>query len=140
MPAPYSQILVHLDVSARAVERLRLARELGSRHGAQVTALYAATPSLVELPFAPEIGASVAADMRAIDEGRVARARAAFDEERIKPGAPAAWAQVLDSPVMGVFARQALHADLLVLGQHNPGSARPVVLPNSPLDAIFARK
>ena len=138
MPSSYGQILVHLDVSARAVERLRLARELGGRHGAQVTALYAATPSLVELAFAPEIGASVAADMRAIDEGRLARARAAFDDERNKPGAPAAWAQVLDSPVMGVFSRQALHADLLVLGQHNPASDQDENVPADFVEGVLA--
>ncbi len=138
MPTSYSQILVHLDVTARATERLRLARELGSRHGAQVTALYAATPSLVEMPFTPEIGASVAADMRAIDEGRVVRARAAFDDERIKPGALAAWAQVLESPVMGVFARQALHADLLVLGQHNPSSALDENVPADFVEGVLA--
>lgn len=138
MPCSYSQILVHLDASACAAQRLSLARELGSRHGAQVTALYAVTPSLVELPFTPEIGASVAADMRAIDEGRLARARAVFDGEQNQPGASAAWAQVLESPVMGVFARQALHADLLVLGQHNPGGDAGENVPADFVEGVLA--
>lgn len=138
MPCTYSQILVHLDASACAAQRLRLARELGSRQGAQVTALYAVTPSLVELPFTPEIGASVAADMRAIDEGRLARARAAFDGEQNKPGAPAAWAQALESPVMGVFARQALYADLLVLGQHSPDGDAGENVPADFVEGVLA--
>jgi nucleotide-binding universal stress UspA family protein len=123
MVAHFSQILVHMDCSANAAERLRLARQIGSRHGAAVAAMYAATPSFVELPFAPEIGASVAADMRAIDEERTQRARRVFDAELATPGAHATWAEIRQAPVTSVFAQQALYADLMVLGQHNPEDA-----------------
>jgi nucleotide-binding universal stress UspA family protein len=123
MHASYAQLLVHLDASPQAVQRLEVARRMGQAQAAAVTALYAVTPSFVELPFAPEIGPGIAASLRDIDDELRSRARNAFEQSLATPGAQAAWAEVRDDPVMGAFVQQALYADLLVLGQHDPSSS-----------------
>jgi nucleotide-binding universal stress UspA family protein len=122
MNVSFAQLLVHLDASPQAVQRLQAARRIGQAQGAAVTALYAVTPSFVELPFAPEIGPGIAANLRDIDDALKARARTAFEQSLATPGVPVAWAEVRDDPVMAAFAQQALYADLLVLGQHDPSS------------------
>ncbi|MDP3826142.1 MAG: universal stress protein, partial [Polaromonas sp.] len=81
------------------------------------------------LPFAPEVGPGVAAALREIDDELRARARAAFDSVLAKPGMQAAWAEVGDDPIMAVFTQQALYADLLVLGQHDPASTPATGVP-----------
>ncbi|MDO8756121.1 MAG: universal stress protein [Polaromonas sp.] len=122
MKTTLTQLLVHLDASPQAAQRLEAACRIGQAHGAAVTGLYAVTPSFVALPFAPEVGPGVAAALREIDDELRTRARAAFDRALAAPGMRAAWAEVGDDPIMGVFAQQALYADLLVLGQHDPAS------------------
>ncbi len=122
MKTTLTQLLVHLDASPQAAQRLEAACRIGQSHGAAVTGLYAVTPGFVALPFAPEVGPGVAAALRKIDDELRTRARAEFDRVLAKPGMQATWAEVGDDPIMGVFAQQALYADLLVLGQHDPAS------------------
>lgn len=129
MKTSLTQLLVHLDASAQAAQRLEAACRIAQSHGAAVTGLYAVTPSFVTLPFAPEVGPGVAAALRKIDDELRTRARAAFDRVLAKPGMQAAWAEVGDDPIMGVFAQQALYADLLVLGQHDPASTAATGVP-----------
>ncbi|MDI1339414.1 universal stress protein [Polaromonas sp.] len=129
MKTTLTQLLVHLDALPQAAQRLDAACRIGQAHGAAVTGLYAVTPSFVALPFAPEVGPGVAAALREIDDELRARARAAFDCVQAKPGMQAAWAEVGDDPIMGVFAQQALYADLLVLGQHDPASTPATGVP-----------
>ena len=115
-----TQILVHLDGTARSADRLAVARQFAEAQGAAVAALYAVTPALVQLPFAPEAGASAAAFLQEIDDGRRDAARAAFDLVRPTLGERATWAEIDDYPIFAAFSEQALYADLLILGQHNP--------------------
>jgi len=123
MHASFAQLLVHMDASPQAVQRLDVARRMGqAQAAAAVTALYAVTPSFVELPFAPEIGPGIAASLRDIDDELRSRARKAFEQSLATPGVQAAWAEIRDDPVMGAFVQQAFYADLLVLGQHDPSS------------------
>lgn len=138
MKTSLMQLLVHLDASPRAAQRLGLARQLGQRHGAAVAALYAATPSFVELPFAPEVGPGIAAALREIDDEQLARARATFDQLQASPGVRTTWAEVLGDPVMATFAQQALYADLLVLGQHNPSGTEPAHVPADFVETVMA--
>lgn len=123
MKESLTQLLVHLDASPGASRRLDVARAIAQSHGAAVTALYAVTPALLMVPFAPEAGASVATTLREIDDERRESARAALERSLATPGVHAAWAEVQDYPIVPVFARQALFSDLLVLGQHDASSA-----------------
>lgn len=125
MKSSLTQLLVHLDDSLQAVQRLEVACRIGQAHAAAVTALYAVMPSFVELPFSPEVGPDIAAALREIDDERRIRARTAFEQSLATTGRYAAWAEVQGDPVMAEFAQQALYADLLVLGQHNPSLHPP---------------
>jgi hypothetical protein len=53
MPNTLTQLLVHMDDSPQAMQRLDAACRLGHAHGAAVTALYAVRSGFVELLFAP---------------------------------------------------------------------------------------
>lgn len=132
MNASLAQLLVHLDASPQVAKRLMAARQIAQATGAAVTALYAVTPNFVELPFAPELGSGVAADLREIDDELRAGARAAYEKSHTEAGVPVAWAEVRDDPVIALFAEQALYADLLVMGQHDPFST-----PSSGVPADF---
>jgi nucleotide-binding universal stress UspA family protein len=132
------QLLVHLDASPRAAQRLEVAHQLGRRHGAAVAALYAVTPSFVELPFAPEIGPGVATTLREIDDERLARAHTMFERSLASTGVPASWGEVRDDPVTGSFAQQALYADLLVLGQHDSSDPESRDVPADFVETVMA--
>lgn len=120
MKTPVAQVLVHLDPSPGAALRLAVACQLAARQGAAVTALYAATPTFVDVPFAPGIGAEVAVALRQVDTTHLQRAREVFDASQKSAEVRATWVEVRDDPITAVFAQQALYADMLVLGQHYP--------------------
>jgi len=114
------QLLVHVDASPHTPARLAVARSIAQAHGAALNALYAVTPSLVAVPFAPEAGAEIAATLSEIDDEHRAAARRKFDLAVAGAKLHAAWSEAVDIPVVTAFAQQALYADLLVLGQHDP--------------------
>lgn len=117
MTSSLRQILVHLDPTASAMPRLGLAREIAQQHGAEVAALYAVTSTYLELPYAPEMGPSLAADLVKMDEERRAKVMRAFDAEVGKLGPAVTWAHAQEGPAAINFAQQARFADLMVLGQ-----------------------
>jgi nucleotide-binding universal stress UspA family protein len=124
-----TQLLVHLDASPHARHRLEVARSIAQTHGAAVTALYAVTPALLVVPFAPEAGPSVADALAQMDAERRTQARAAFERLPDTPGVHASWAEVEDYPVVPAVVRQALYADLLVLGQYDPQDSESAGVP-----------
>ena len=138
MKESLTQLLVHLDGSPRAARRLAVARDIAQTHGAAVTALYAVTPALLVVPFAPEAGPSVAEALGQIDEERRTHARGIFDRSVAAPGVHAAWAEVQDYPIVPAFARQALYADLLVLGQHDPTDTEAAGVPFDFAETVMA--
>ena len=134
------QLLVHLDASRHVPRRLEVARAIAQIHGAAITALYATTPALLVVPFAAEGGASVANALSRMDDERRAQARAAFNQSFATPGvhAGAGWAEVQDYPIVPAFARQALYADLLLLGQHDASDAEAAGVPFDFAEAVMA--
>ena len=138
MKESVTQLLVHLDGSPRSARRLTVARDIAQTHGAAVTALYAVTPALLVVPFAPEAGPSVAEALGEIDEERRTQARGVFDRSVATPGVHAAWAEVQDYPIVPAFARQALYADLLVLGQHDPSDTEAAGVPFDFVETVMA--
>jgi len=138
MKISLSQLLVHLDGSPKSARRLQVARDIAQAHGAAVTALYAVTPALLVVPFAPEAGAGVAEALGQIDEQRRMQARSVFDRSVAATGVHAAWAEVQDYPIVPAFARQALYADLLVLGQHDPSDTEAAGVPFDFAETVMA--
>lgn len=137
MCSSFAQLIVHLDASRRAGVRLRVARELARQHGAALEVLYAATPSFVALPATPEISPNLASALLAIDEERRASARATFAQNPGAPGATGLWGELTEPPVIGAFAQQALYADLLVLGQHDPSDAQAAAVPADFVESVM---
>ena len=110
-------ILVHFDGSPRCAERLELARRLSQLESGSVVALFAVTPPVVDTVYplgAEELPIRMLYELHA---GWRQRAVEAFE----RAATTAMWAEtgLWDEPVAG-FAAQALFADLLVLGQHDP--------------------
>ncbi|CAN5284305.1 universal stress protein [soil metagenome] len=138
MNTSLAQLLVHLDASPQAPQRLEVARQLGQALDAAVTALYAVTPRFVELPFAPEIGPGIAMALRQIDDELKQRAHTAFEQLLATPGIGLAWAEVCGEPIMAAFAQQALYADLLVLGQNDPSSVTSSAVPADFAENVMA--
>jgi len=129
MTSPYRQLLVHLDATRAAPLRLTAARGVAQEHGAALAALYATVPVFLELPYSPEVTPGVAATLMDIDRTRRTAARKAFDETLRTPGPTATWAETDEVPIIPAFARQALFADLLVLGQREEGDGASYAVP-----------
>jgi len=110
-------LLVHLDAGPHGAARLRAARALGDLLDSSVTALYAVTPASLELSLMFTAGVANQA-LLDLDETHLAKARQLVASACAEPGVSIEWRQALEAPEYA-FARQALYADLLVLGQHD---------------------
>ncbi|MEJ8837881.1 universal stress protein [Ramlibacter sp. AN1133] len=137
MPMSLRQILVHLDPTRASPRRLAAARRLAQQLGAEVAALYAITPAFIELPFAPEIGPSLAATLMELDDQRRDKVRQAFDEAMTLPGPLSTWAQTDEVPTPAAFAQQAFYADLMVLGQRDASDEAAACVPPDFVESVL---
>jgi nucleotide-binding universal stress UspA family protein len=119
--SPIKSVLLHVDNSPHMAARLQAANELARLHDACVTALFAVTPLFVRNPHSFEEVAAASAQMPDLEAVREERARNLFLLTRGKSMPNVSWAEVTREPVLEAFAHQALHVDLLVLGQHEAG-------------------
>jgi nucleotide-binding universal stress UspA family protein len=106
-------LLVHVDGSARAAERMDLAVALAKRFGARLTGVFAESGMLGSSIVARRTPGNVArsiADARAAFEGRAAAAGVDAEWWRIEPGEYA--------DVVGWAVVCSRYADLAVFGQH----------------------
>lgn len=114
----FKHLLVHVDSTERAAERLDLAFALARRHGARVTGLFAESDML-----GPGL---VGRRSRDHLEKAMADARAAFDQ-RAGGGVATDWWKI-EPGEYGVVVGQAeiccRYADLAIFGQHDPEYAR----------------
>jgi nucleotide-binding universal stress UspA family protein len=116
MQTPKS-ILLHLDSSARTAERVKVARQLADAFDAEVTGLPCTTSALMRYPYALEGAAEAVAIMQALDKECRDKAHATF----VAAGGGSSrlhWQEPMSDAPWG-FARRALYADLLVLGQRD---------------------
>ncbi|QHE75033.1 universal stress protein [Hydrogenophaga sp. PBL-H3] len=134
MQAPGS-ILLHLDSSARTAQRIQLARQLAEDFSAQVTGQPCLLTALVRYPFAMEgAGAAVAAtqeqDKEAIDKIHKLFHQLAAGHGRLH------WTDPLADGPWG-FARQALYADLVILGQRDAKDPAAAELPSDFVSSVL---
>lgn len=127
MPTP-GTILLHLDSSARTQERIQLARQLADDFGADVTGQPCLLTTLVRYPFAMEGAGAAVAAMQALDKETIGKIRAWFQDLAVGSGR-LHWAEPLADGPWG-FARQALYADLVILGQRNADDPAAAELPS----------
>jgi nucleotide-binding universal stress UspA family protein len=117
---PIKSILMHMDDSPACAARLRAADTVARALDANVTALYAVLPAFMQYALAFSTGGDVAPIIETLETERRARTRALFDATvgsgSAKRLARVEWAECEGEPVQS-FAREALVADLLVLGQ-----------------------
>jgi nucleotide-binding universal stress UspA family protein len=108
-------ILLHIDSSERSVLRTVVARQLSETLDAEVIAQPSMLTSLVRYPYAVEGAAAAVELLMSLDKEALDRAHASFVEAAA--GSPRLhWAEPLADGPWG-FARRALYADLLILGQ-----------------------
>ena len=110
-------ILLHLDASPRCEARLEAAGRLAEQHGAEVNALYAVAPRMLQFPFADGMSVQLLAEMREADDARRAATQSLFDKAVAGGLKRAKWLEPLEDLSMRGFSRQALYADLIVVGQ-----------------------
>jgi nucleotide-binding universal stress UspA family protein len=135
-------ILLHVDDSPGCAARLRAANALAETLDASVSALYAVLPAFMQYALAYGAGVEVAPLMQSFEVARRARTRALFDatvgSDRARLLARIQWAECVGEPTTS-FARQALGADLLVLGQRlEPGDPPSGVGPDFNESVLFA--
>jgi nucleotide-binding universal stress UspA family protein len=113
-------ILLHFDAGKHSVARLKLARALAAQFEAKLDALFAVTPQFAPLPL--PVGGHVpdAPLLDEVDPQHLKHAKAAFEQAAGEPGWPVEWHELQKGAAVRGFARQALNADLLVLGQRDP--------------------
>jgi len=120
MTTPAKSILVHLDGSARAEVRLDLAHRFATACEAQVSALFAVVPHY--LPLLPLAGGVPSMPMGGqVDLDHRMHAMGMFERARAAGARPCQWLELNGEPVIETFSRRALTADLLFLGQRDPG-------------------
>jgi nucleotide-binding universal stress UspA family protein len=129
-------ILVHLDGTARAEARMRLAHRLAAAHESALTALFAVCPSV--LAVLPMIGGTppmpVSGD---IDPDHRAHAAAVFERLLHDHANRTDWRELRGEPVIETFIRHALTCDLMVLGQRNPRDASGFDVPGDFVEAVL---
>ena len=136
MQTPKS-ILLHLDGSARTVERIKLARQLAETFDAEVTGQPCNLSALMRYPYAIEAAAEAVAIMQEIDKDARDRMHATFIEhsagsQRLH------WAEPESDGPWG-FARRALYADLMILGQRDRNDPMDGELPGDFLPSVLVQ-
>lgn len=134
---PLKNILLHLDASPRCAVRVDAARQLAQRHEAVVSGLFAVTSNFVEMPFAVAESSQAGAVILELDAKRRALALAQFKQATQTEGPAVSWSELGTEPVIWGFTQQALYADLLVLGQHEPGSPTARDLPADFIESVL---
>ena len=126
---PWRRLLVHLDGSPRSAERLALARRMAGRSGATLVAMHAVTPVWAEMPMSALGDAGAGVLLQEAQAERRRSARAVYDREAARTGAPMCWHDACDLSAVGwgaaatAFGARALCSDVVVLGQRDPDDA-----------------
>lgn len=121
-------ILVHVDASVSSQHRLQVAADLGLRHGADVTAVYAVASLGAVYPYIYVVGNPESIALVAeMEEKNVATAKAMFDAAALAYDR-LHWVQATTEPLRAVIER-GRYADLLILGQRDPADPPEACLP-----------
>ncbi len=116
----YKTILVQIDSDKRCVARVEIAIRLAKQQDAHLVALYAQAPFV--LPgYLVHVGPEVIEAQKKAAAEEMARAEADFSKQALTLGLNnAEWRTAIDYPVEAVLT-QAQYADLVVVGQNDPG-------------------
>lgn len=131
-------ILLHLDASRRSTHRLVAACGLAAVHDANVTALYATTPSALAMPMAAANGvADLFAALQQLDMDRRDDARLLFDRTVSTGGYAVQWDELHEESVVRGLTARALCSDLLVFGQYDPADGSAIGTPPDLIESVL---
>lgn len=111
-------ILLHIDSSAGTPSRIKLARQMADDFGVEVIGQPCVLTALLRYPFSMDGAAAAVALMRKLDRENNEKMRANFLLLTEGHGRMHWFEPLADGP--WGFARRALYADLMILGQRDP--------------------
>lgn len=128
-------VLLHLDATPSSTARLEFARVFAVRHEAALSAMFVAAPPQRSLQLA--LSESPAALLQPTDRAALNRTKSMFDNALADGGPRMRWLESNGADAVEAFSRQALYADLLVLGQHDPVAALPGSMPAGFVESVL---
>lgn len=131
-------VLLHLDATPASAARLEFARNFALRHQADLSAVFVDWPARRPVHVAhAERPATLPQPMElAAANG----AKSLFDKAQADGGPPIRWLESSSADPVEAFCRQALqalHANLLVLGQHDPSAVVSGCAPTGFLESVL---
>ena len=135
---PFKTILVHVDESSHAGERIKIAAAVAMAERAHLigTAVTGASRYLLQARMLAELDPSLQTHLAFLRE-RAARGLADFESAVRLLGLPSFEKHLVDDEAGGGICLQARYADLVVIGQNDPGETSPVVMPDFPQYVIL---
>ncbi|MGZ8256030.1 MAG: universal stress protein [Burkholderiaceae bacterium] len=121
---PIRSILMHADATTPWVQQLGFAAAVAGMFEADLTTLYAAESVWAEHPLAMVESPEANAILRGVEERRLRRARADYDLAAAAIGGRLHWEEAGKRSPERAVTRRALTADLMILGQRPPVSAK----------------
>ena len=119
-------VLLHLDATLSSAARLEFARRVALGHEAALSVMVVASPP--QRPVHRAFSEGPAA-LQPPDWSDMDRTKSLFDSALAAGGPQMRWLESSGIDAIDAFSRQALYADLLLLGQHDPSAALPGSVP-----------
>ncbi|MEN3290968.1 MAG: hypothetical protein V7642_221 [Burkholderiales bacterium] len=129
----YKTILVHVDESERASERIKLAAAVAMAESAHLigTAMTGASRYIQRTRMLAELDPNFMIHLEFLRK-RANRGLEEFDSTAQKLGIPSFEKRLVDDEAGGGVCLQARYCDLIVIGQIDPKEVSPVVMPDFP--------
>jgi nucleotide-binding universal stress UspA family protein len=129
----YKTILVHVDESTRASERIKIAAAIAMTQSAHLigTAVTGASRYLVQTRMLAELDPNLRIHLEFLRQ-RAQRGLEDFETTVQKLGLGSFEKRLVDDEAGGGICLQARYADLVVIGQNDPAEVSPVVMPDFP--------
>ena len=129
----YKTVLVHVDESARASERIKIATAVAMAERAHLigTATTGASRYLLQSRMQNGADPGLGAHLEFLHR-RALQGLDDFEATAHKLGMPSFEKRLVDDEAGGGLCLQGRYADLLVIGQNDPDDASPVVMPDFP--------
>ncbi|RZI40688.1 universal stress protein [Herbaspirillum sp. HC18] len=129
----YKTILVHVDESSHASERIKIAAAIAMAESAHLigTAVTGASRYLARPNVLAVLDPSLRTHLDFLQD-RAMRGLEDFESAVQKLGLPSFEQRLVDDEAGGGICLQARYADLVVIGQNDPAEISPVVMPDFP--------
>lgn len=129
----YKTVLVHVDESEHASERIKLAASIAMAEHAHLigTAMTGASRYLVQTQMLAERYPNLKTHLDFLRE-RAMRGLEEFDIAAQRIGIPSYEKRLVDDEAGAGICLQARYSDLVVIGQNDPDELSPVVMPDFP--------